>query len=123
MPDDDSLMNALHPGASGSFSLKGLVELPFPTQWRPRKKGSTIAGRCVYLRNELYYADQAPVLYLEKPDGSMARVVATFQIKKEIREQNIRPGQLVAISFDGKKRLDDGKTMNLNTVVTGEFPA
>lgn len=123
MTTDDSLMNALHPAASGDFDLKALVELPFPTQWRPRKKGSTIAGLCVYLRSELYYSEQAPVLYLEKPDGSMARVVATYQIKKAISEQGVRPGQLVAISFDGKQKLDNGKTMNLNTLVTGEMPS
>lgn len=114
------LMNALHPAVTGAFNLRSLVEQPFPVKWTPRIVGDLIEGQVIWRRNEIWYGEPVPVLYILKTDGDFARVIgSTVQLRRQIVDQDVQPSDMVAIRYDGQKKLDSDRVMKLFSLAKG----
>lgn len=118
---DDSIMNYLHPGATGDLDLHALSALPHYQRWAPKTIGDEFRGSVDYRRTERWFGKDAQAVYVTTDDDRYLIVIgATFLISKAIEDEDPQPGDRVAGRFEGKRMSQAGNEYNVHKFIVVE---
>ena len=108
-------MPQLHPLIPpGPFDLVTLLTHEPPVRWRP-EPGERVTGELVRLVEKTSFGQSAPTLYLLVDDGRYVTVRASgVLLRNAVAELKPKPGEEVAVKFEGMRASAAGRTYALN---------